>query len=81
MPRPTTRRPARPSARERKNMRLDQALLDSAKRALGTASETEAVTLALRRVVDNARVAAGLRSLGGSRIVDPTRVDDRAGVR
>jgi Arc/MetJ family transcription regulator len=83
MPRPTTRRKAkaRPPARERKNMRLDQALLDSAKRALGTASETEAVTLALRRVVDNARVAAGLRALGGSRILDAARVDDPAGSR
>ena len=81
MPRSTTRRQARPPARERKNMRLDQALLDSAKRALGTASETEAVTLALRRVVDNARVAAGLRALGGSRIIDPARVDDPAGAR
>jgi Arc/MetJ family transcription regulator len=57
-------------------MRLDQALLDSAKRALGTTSETEAVTLALRRVVDNARVAAGLRALGGSGIVDPASVED-----
>lgn len=81
MPRSTTRRPARPPVRERKNMRLDQTLLDSAKRALGTASETEAVTLALRRVVDNARVAAGLRALGGSLILDPARVDDRAGAR
>jgi len=62
-------------------MRLDQALLDSAKRALGTTSETEAVTLALRRVVDNARVAAGLRALGGSGILDAARVDDPAGAR
>jgi len=76
MPRSASRRTASPTARERKNMRLDQALLDSAKRALGTTSETEAVTLALRRVVDNARVAAGLRALGGTGIVDPARVDD-----
>lgn len=81
MPRPTTRRKARPPARERKNMRLDQALLDSAKHALGTASETEAVTLALRRVVENARLAAGLRALGGSRIIDPARVNDPAAAR
>lgn len=79
MPGSATQRKARPSARERKNMRLDQVLLDSAKRALGTASETEAVTLALRRVVDNARVAAGLRALGGSRVIDSTRVDDSVG--
>jgi hypothetical protein len=57
-------------------MRLDQALLDSAKRVLGAASETEAVTIALRRVVNNARVADGIRALGGSRIVDPAKIED-----
>lgn len=44
--------------------------------AFGTERETEAVTLALRRVVNNARVAAGIRALGGSRLVDPQRVHD-----
>jgi Arc/MetJ family transcription regulator len=57
-------------------MRLDQELLDSAKRVLGATSETEAVTLALRRVVNNARVANGIRALGGSRIVDPAKIED-----
>lgn len=76
MPRTTARRTAQPAPRERKNMRLDQALLDSAKQALGTESETEAVMLALQRVVGNARIAAGLRALGGTSIVDATRVDD-----
>ncbi len=76
MPRSTARRPGKPSVRERKNMRLDQALLDSAKRALGTESETEAVTIALRRVVDNARVADGIRALGGRRMLDASRIDD-----
>lgn len=57
-------------------MRLDQALLDQAKRVLGTASETEAVTLALRRVVDNAGAAEGIRSLGGRRMLDESRVND-----
>lgn len=76
MPRSPTRRSSLVPARGRKNMRLDQALLDSAKRALGTKSETEAVTLALQRVVNNARVAAGLRALGGTGGIDPSRIDD-----
>lgn len=77
MPRPTTRSKAKPPpARERKNMRLDQSLLDSAKRALGTASETETVTLALRRVVDNARIAEGILALGGRHMLDVSRIDD-----
>ena len=76
MRRPTARRSAKPAPRERKNMRLDQTLLDSAKRALGAASETEAVTLALRRVVDNARAAEGIRALGGRRVIDASRIHD-----
>lgn len=62
--------------RERKNMRLDQKLLDSARRVLGTASETETVRLALSRVVDNARMADGIRALGGRRMLDASRIDD-----
>ena len=69
------RRAKRPT-RDRKNMRLDQDLLDSAKLALGTESETEAVTRALRRVVNNRLVANGLRALGGSHLVNARRVDD-----
>ena len=77
MPRTKTRhKPTRPS-RDRKNMRLDQALLDSAKLALGTVNETEAVTLALKRVVNNGRVASGLRALGGSRLIDAKKVRSR----
>lgn len=72
-------RPKPPRAlRDRKNMRLDQKLLDSAKLALGTESETEAVTVALQRVVQNARVADGIRALGGSRLIDARRVRDAA---
>ena len=62
--------------RVRKNMRLDQALLDSAMLALGTDSETEAVTVALRRVVNNTLVVGSLRALGGSGIIDARRVRD-----
>lgn len=76
MPRSPTRRPPVTPVRGRKNMRLDQTLLDSAKRALGTESETEAVTLALQRVVNNARVAEGIRALGGRLTVDESRIND-----
>lgn len=62
--------------RARKNMRLDQALLDEARAALGVADETEAVTIALQRVVNNRRVADGIRALGGRRAVDASRIDD-----
>lgn len=75
-PRSHVRRAPPASARGRKNMRLDQALLDSAKRVPGTESETEAATLALQRVVDNARVADGIRALGGRRMFDESRTND-----
>ena len=65
-----------PAPRARKNMRLDQALLDEAREALGVADETEAVTIALQRVVNNRRVAEGIRALGGRRAVDASRLDD-----
>lgn len=71
------REPARaPATRVRKNMRLDQRLLDQARRVLGAADETEAVTLALRRVVNNDRVAAGIRSIAGRREIDAARIED-----
>ena len=69
---------ARPS-RDRKNMRLDQELLDSAKVALGTENETEAVTIALQRVVNNSVVASGIRALGGSGILNARRIGDADG--
>lgn len=62
-------------ARERKNMRIDQKLLDEAKRILGAETETEAVTVALERIVGNERILAGLRALGGTRLVDPRLVE------
>lgn len=65
-----------PAPRARKNMRLDQALLDEARAALGAADETEAVTIALQRVVDNRRVADGIRALGGRRVMEAARVGD-----
>lgn len=62
--------------RARKIMRLDQALLDEARAALGVVDEAETVMIALRRVVDNHRVAGGIRALGGRRAVDASRIDD-----
>ena len=76
MPHATTRRPARAPSRGRKNMRLDQDLLDTARRVLGATSETETVTLALQRIVHNARVAEGIRAIGGSGMFDESRIQD-----
>lgn len=79
MPKATKRRTGGRAVRERKNLRLDQSLLDAARRALGADTETDAVTIALQRVVNNGRVAAGLRALGGSEVLDASRVDDASG--
>ena len=75
--RPTAvREPAPAGPRARKNMRLDQRLLDQARRVLGAADETEAVTIALRRVVNNARVAAGIGAIAGRGEIDERRIED-----
>lgn len=76
--RPAAVREPAPAAapRARKNMRLDQRLLDQARQALDAADETEAVTIALRRVVNNARVAAGIRSIAGRMAIDEARIED-----
>ena len=75
-PRKAAKRKAAPPARARKNLRLDQALLDEAKRALGTESETEAVTIALQRVVDKRRFIDGFLSIAGRRMFDESRIND-----
>jgi Arc/MetJ family transcription regulator len=62
--------------RERKNMRIDQRLLDDAKRILGTETETEAVTIALQRIVGNERILAGIRALAGTKWVDASLIDE-----
>lgn len=76
MTRTAARRAEPTPALKRKNMRLNQTLLDEAKRALGTESETEAVTLALRRVAHNARMAAGMRALAGRKMFDESLISD-----
>lgn len=58
--------------RVRKNLRLDQAKLDRARRILGTATETETVEQALDLVAFRQEVTAGVRRLAGARTLrDP----------
>ena len=50
----------------RKNMRLRQGLIDSARKILGTRSETETVEQALELVAFRKEVTEGIRSMAGS---------------
>jgi hypothetical protein len=68
--------PARKTALRRKNVILDQRKIDRARKALGVATETEAVSRALDAVADLARfraeIEAGFRGLvGRGRFEDP----------
>jgi len=55
-----------------KNLRLDQAKLDRARRILGTTTETETVEQALDLVAFWQEVTAGVRRLAGARTLrDP----------
>lgn len=62
--------PTRKSPLRRKNLILDQAKIDRAKKVLGAATETETITRALDAVADLARfraeMEAGLAGLVGS---------------
>ena len=59
-------------ARVRKNLRLDQAKLDRARRILGAATETETVERALDLVTFRQEAIAGVRRLAGSKTLrDP----------
>ncbi len=60
----------------KKTLRLDQALLDSARRALGVRTETDAVTRALEAVVRRERQAQALGVLASLGPVDSARIDD-----
>lgn len=58
--------------RVRKNLRLNQAKLDRARRILGTTTETETVEQALDLVAFRQEVVAGVRRLAGSKTLrDP----------
>ena len=62
----------RVTPRVRKNLRLDQAKLDRARRILGTTTETDTVDQALDLVAFRAEVVDGVRRLAGRRLVqDP----------
>lgn len=62
----------RPRLRVRKNLRLNQAKLDRARRILGTATETETVEQALDLVAFHEEASSGVRRLAGSKILrDP----------
>lgn len=71
-----TRRAPKPMTRPRKRVQVEQELLQNAMRALGANTEVEAVTIALQRVVNNWRIAEGIRALGGSKILDESRIND-----
>lgn len=54
----------------RKNYRLDQTMLDRAKRILGTRTETEAIEQALDLVIFREEVLSGLKKTRGALEVD-----------
>ena len=55
------------STRARKNLRLNQAKLDRARRILGTKTETETVEQALDLVAFRQEAIEGVRRLAGAR--------------
>ena len=67
--------PAEPQARK-KTLRLDQTLLDRARRVLGARTETDAVTRALEAVVKRERQVQGLQLLAELGPPDSKRIDD-----
>lgn len=67
--------PAEPQARK-KTLRLDQTLLDRARRALGVRTETDAVTRALEAVVKREQQVQGLRLLAELGPPDSKHIDD-----
>ena len=64
------------SSDRKKTLRLDQELLDRARRALGVRTETEAVARALEAVVRRDQQVQGLRALAALGPIDTKRIDD-----
>lgn len=64
------------STLRRKNMRIDQAKLDSARKILGTKTETETVEAALDLVTFRKEVIEGVRRLAGTGIVRDIYAED-----
>jgi len=68
------RKRAKAPARVRKNMDMDPGKLEAVKAIFGVKTETEAVDLALKEIIFEHKVAAGLervRAAGGLPNVDP----------
>ena len=83
----TTVEPGKPGSRDRghtrrKNLNLDQRLIDRARRALGASTETEAITRALDTAIElaafRAEIAAGARRMYGKGGF--AHIDDAAGL-
>lgn len=64
----------RPGPRK-KTLRLDQDLLDRARRALGARTETDAITQALEAVVRRDRQIQGLRMLTALGPIDSSQIE------
>ncbi len=60
----------------KKTLRLDQNLLDRARRALGLRTETDTVTQALEAVVQREEQVQGIRRLARLKSFHPERIDD-----
>lgn len=60
----------------KKTLRLDQNLLDRARRALGLRTETDTVTQALEAVVKREEQSQGIRRLSRLKSFHPERIDD-----
>ncbi len=54
----------------KKNLRLHQSKIDEARRVLGTSTETETIEVALDLVVFGKELAAGVRAMRGTNLVD-----------
>ncbi len=63
-------------AGRKKTLRLDQDLLDRARRALGARTETDAVTRALEAVVRREQQVQGLRTLAALGPINAARIVD-----
>ena len=59
----------------KKTLRLDQGLLDRARRALGARTETDAITQALEAVVRREQQVRGLRLLASLGPIDPAPIE------
>jgi hypothetical protein len=64
------------TAMRKKTLRIDQQLLDRARRALGLRTETDTIMQALEAVVQRERQVQGLRALADLGPFDAKRIED-----